>query len=93
MGRCRQGNLDGLHEGRTALAESHREAEVDGPVADLPHAESWTIEGISADDRWVVVASEDTGSLVVVDRATSAIEIARLQGGFNPTPMFGGWVH
>jgi hypothetical protein len=68
------------------------EQEVDRPVADLPASQDWRIAGISADDRWVVVASE-AGSLVLVDTATGAArEIARVQGAFSPAPMFAGWV-
>jgi hypothetical protein len=66
---------------------------VDRPVADLPAAEGWRIAGISSDDRWVVVASPELGSLVLVDTvAGAAREIARVQGAFNPAPTFGGWV-
>jgi hypothetical protein len=66
--------------------------EVDRPVADLPAAQVWRIAGISANDHWVVVASE-AGSLVLVDTAAgTAREIARVQGPFSPAPMFAGWV-
>lgn len=64
----------------------------DQPIVDLPRG-NWVIAGISSDDRWIVVSDADARSLVVVDTAAGAArEIARAQGEFNPTPMFGGWV-
>ena len=69
------------------------EPEVDRPVANLPPVEGWRIAGLSSDDRWVVVASSEARSLVLVDTASGAArEIARAEGDVNPAPMFGGWV-
>jgi len=63
-------------------------------VADLPPGVVSRIVGISPDDRWVVLASDEIepGPLVLVDTAAGESRILAQPDAAGVTPTFGGWV-
>jgi hypothetical protein len=52
------------------------------------------IVGVSPDDRWVVIGSDefDPGPLVLVDTAAGESRILAQPDASGATPTFGGWV-
>jgi hypothetical protein len=61
-------------------------------VADLPPAVVSKIVGISPDDRWVVLAPDESGPLVLVDTVAGESRTLAQHDALGVTPTFGGWV-
>jgi hypothetical protein len=63
-------------------------------VADLPPNVASRIVGISPDDRWVVLGSDqiEPGPLVLVDTAAGESRILAQPDASGAAPTFGGWV-
>jgi hypothetical protein len=62
-------------------------------VADLPKDASWRIEGISADDRWVVLGDFNGGGpLLLVETASGESRILARPDVAGNVPSFAGWV-
>jgi hypothetical protein len=50
------------------------------------------IVGISPDDRWVVLAPDESGPLVLVDTVAGESRTLAQHDALGVTPTFGGWV-
>jgi len=62
-------------------------------VADLPGDTTWRVEGISRDDRWIVLGDLNGGGpLLLVDTTSGESRILARPDAAGNAPAFAGWV-
>jgi len=62
-------------------------------IADLPPGTSWRVEGISADDRWIILGDFNGGGpRLLVDTASGESRVLARPDAAGNASLFAGWV-